>query len=87
MGFRPPLRSAAATSESSRHCFLFFLLVEQLEAPSLAPSSRLALPSERSKIALTASSPEAWLVAMSRSSLVVRGPLRPACEPETHRLS
>ena len=26
----------------------------------------------------TASSPEAWLVAMSRSSLVVRGPLRPS---------
>ena len=32
---------------------------------------------ERSKIAPTTSSPEAWLVTMSRSSLVVRGPLCP----------
>ena len=28
-------------------------------------------------MAPTASSPEAWLVAMSRSSLVIHGPLRP----------
>ena len=78
MGFRPPLRSAAATSESSCRCFLFFLLVERLEAPSPVPSSRLALPLEWSKIAPIASSPEAWLVVMSKSSLVVRGPLRPS---------
>ena len=78
MVFQPPLRLAVATSESSRHCFLFFLLAERLEVPSLAPSARLALLSKRSKIALTASSPEPWLVAMSRCSLVVHGPLCPS---------
>jgi hypothetical protein len=72
-----PFRSAAAMSKSPYRClFLFFL--EWLEAPSSATSSRFALPQERSKIALTTSSPEAWLVAMSRSSLVVLGHLRPS---------
>jgi len=78
VGFRPPLWSAAATSESSRRCFLFFLLVERLEAPSPVASSCLALSSEWLKIAPTPSSPEAWQVVMSKSSLVVCGPLRPS---------
>ena len=78
VGFQPPLWSVAATSESLCRCFLFFLLAEQLEVPSPVPLSRLALPSRRSKITPTASSPKAWLVAMSRSSLVVRGPLCPS---------
>ena len=78
VGFQPPLWSIATTSELLRHCFLFFLLAERSEVPSSAASSCLALPSVRSKTAPTASSPEAWLVAMSRSSLVVRGPLRPS---------
>ena len=43
-----------------------------------ASSSRFALPLGQSKTTLTASSPEVWLVAMSRSSLVVHGPLRPS---------
>jgi hypothetical protein len=50
-------------------------LPERLEVPLPTPSSYLALPQERSKIAPTTSSPKAWLVAMSRSSLVVRAPL------------
>ena len=58
--------------------YLFFFLLGQLEAPSSASSSRFALPLGWSKIASTASSPEAWLVAMSRSSLVVCGPLHPS---------
>ena len=77
VGFRPPLRLAVATSEPL-HCCLFFFLLGWLEVPSPASLSRFALPLRRSKIAPTASSPEAWLVAMSRSSLVVHGPLRPS---------
>ena len=76
-GFQPSLRSVVATSEPSSHC-LFYFLLGWLEAPSLASSSRFTLPLERSKITLTASLPEAWLVAMSRSSLVVHGPLCPS---------
>ena len=76
-GFPAPLRSAVAMSEPSRR-YLFFLLMGRLEVPSPASSSRLSLPLRRSKIAPIASLPEAWLVAMSRSSLVVRGPLRPS---------
>ena len=76
-GHLTPLPSAKVTSEPSRRC-LFFILIGQLEVPLPASSSRFALPFKRSKIAPTASSPEAWLVAMSRSSLVVRGPLRPS---------
>jgi hypothetical protein len=53
-------------------------LPERSEVPSPAPSSCLALPRERSKIALTSSSPKAWLVVISRTSLAVRGPLRPS---------
>jgi hypothetical protein len=75
-----------ATSESLDFCLLllllllllfFFFFFEWLEAPPPASSSYLALPRARSKITPTASSPEAWLVAMLRSSLVVRGSLRP----------
>ena len=76
-GFQPPLRSAMATSEPSRRC-LFFFLLGRLEAALPASLSRFALPLERLKIVPTASSPEAWLVVMSRSSLVVCGPLRPS---------
>ena len=76
-GFRPPLRSAAATSEPSRR-YLFFFLIGRLEVPSSASLSCFALPFRQSKIAPTASSPKAWLVAMSRSSLVVHGPLHPS---------
>ena len=54
---------------------LFFFLLGLLEAPSLPSTSRFALPLGQSKIAPTASSPKAWLVMMSRSSLVVHGPL------------
>ena len=57
---------------------LLLLVVGTVEAPSPAPSSRFALPLRQSKITPTASSPEAWLVATSRSSLVVHGPLRPS---------
>ena len=78
VGFQPPLRSAVAMSESSCRCFLVFLLAKRLETPSPVPSSRLALPSRQSKIAPTASSPKAWLVAMSRSYLVVHRPLHPS---------
>ena len=74
-GFQPRLRST--TSEPSCRC-LFFFLLGRLGAPSPASSSHFALPLRRSKIAPTASSLEAWLVVMSRSSLVVRGPLRPS---------
>ena len=77
VGARPPFRSAVATSEPPC-CCLFFFLFGWLEGTSPASSSYLTLPLERSKIALTASSPKAWLVTMSRSSLVVRGPLRPS---------
>jgi hypothetical protein len=66
-----PLCSTAAMSESLGRCLPLFFFFERLEAPSLASSSCLALPRTWSKIALIASSPEAWLVAMSRSSLVV----------------
>ena len=76
-GLLTPLRSAVATSEPSRRC-LFFCLLGRLEAPSPAFSSRFALHLRRPKIAPTASSPEAWLVAMSRRSLVVHGPLCPS---------
>ena len=71
------MRSAAAMSEPS-HRYLFFFLLGRLEAPSLASSSRFTLPLRWSKIAPTTSLPEAWLVAMLRSSLVVHGPLRPS---------
>ena len=76
-GLSTPLRSAAAMSEPSRHC-LFFFLLGRLEAPSLASSSCFTLPLRRLKIAPPASSSEAWLTAMSRSSLVVHGPLHPS---------
>jgi hypothetical protein len=65
-----PLHSAATASESPCY-YLFLFFMERLEAPSLVSSSCLALPWGWSKIAPTASSPKAWLVAMSRSSLVV----------------
>ena len=76
-GLLTPLQSVVATSEPSRRCLLFFLL-GRLEASSLASSSRFALPLGWSKIAPTASSPEASLAVMSRSSLVVHEPLRPS---------
>jgi hypothetical protein len=57
---------------------LFFFLLERLEVPSSASSSRFALPRGRSKTIPTASSPEVWLVVMSRSYLVVHGPLHPS---------
>lgn len=47
------------------------------EAPLSVSSSLLALPLEWSKITPTTSSPDAWLVAISRSSLVVWRPLCP----------
>ena len=68
--------STVATSEPL-HLLQFFFLLEWSEGPSSASSSCSALPLERLKIAPTASSPEAWLVVMSRSSLVVHGPLHP----------
>ena len=74
--FRPPLWSAMATSEPSHHC-LFFFLLGRLEAPLLASSSRFTVALGWTKIVLTASSPEAWLVVMS-SSLVVHRPLSPS---------
>ena len=74
----PPLRSATATRKVSRRCFPLFFFFERLEGPSSVSSSRLALPLERSKITPTASSPEAWMVTMLRSSLVVQGPLHPS---------
>ena len=77
VGFRPPLWSAMATSEPSCRCMLFFLL-GWLEAPSLGSSSYFDLPLRRSKVAPTAFLPKVWLVAMSRSSLVVHGPLCPS---------
>jgi hypothetical protein len=40
--------------------FFFFFLPEQLEAPLSASSFHFTLPLERSKIAPTASSLEAW---------------------------
>jgi hypothetical protein len=73
-----PFCSAVATSEAPCRCLFLFFLPERFEVPSPVPLSRLALPRERSKIAPTASSPEVWLVAMSRSSLVVCGPLHPS---------
>jgi hypothetical protein len=57
---------------------LFLFILERLEAPSLASSSHFVLPQERSKIAPTASLPKAWLVVMSRSSLVVLRCLHPS---------
>jgi len=57
---------------------LVLLFIGAVGVPSSVSSSCFALPLGQSKIAPTASSPEAWLVAMSRSSLVVRGPLRPS---------
>ena len=65
----------AAMSEPPRP-FQFFLL-EQSEGSSSVSSSHFALPLEQSKIAPTSSSPKVWLVMMSRSSLVVHGPLCP----------
>ena len=76
-GLLTTLRSVVATSEPSRR-YLFFFLLGRLEAPSPASSSRFALPLGWSKITPIASSPEAWLVAMLRSSLVVHRPLRPS---------
>ena len=75
VGF-PLLRSAAATSDLPARC-LFFLF-GRLEVPSPPSASRFLPLSKRLKIALTASSPAAWLEAMSRSSLVVTGLLRPS---------
>ena len=75
-GLLTPLWSVVAMSEPMCRC-LFFFLLGQLEAPSPTSLSYLALPLRRSKITPTASSPEAWLVAMSRSFLVVHGPLHP----------
>jgi hypothetical protein len=63
-------------SESLNHCLLLFFF-EQLEAPSLASPSYLALPQAQLKITLVASSPEVRLVAMSMSSLVVPWVLAP----------
>ena len=57
---------------------LILLLVGAFEAPLPVSSSRFVLPLRRSKIAPTASSPEAWLMAMLRSSLVVHIPLHPS---------
>jgi len=76
VGFRPPFRSTVATSEPSHRC-LFFFLLGRLEAPLLVSSSRFAVALGWTKIVLTASSPEAWLVVMS-SSLVVHRPLSPS---------
>ena len=76
-GLLPPLQSVVAMSEPSCSC-LFFFLMGRLEAPLSASSSYFALPFRQLKIALTTSSPEAWMVVMSRSSLVVRRPLHPS---------
>jgi hypothetical protein len=64
-----------ATSEAPCRCFFF---PERSEVPSSVSPSRLVLPREQLKIAPTAFSLETWLVAMSRSSLVVCGPLHPS---------
>ena len=72
-----PLRLVEATSEPLCSC-LFFFLLGWLEVPSPVSSSRFALPLRWLKIALTAFSLEAWLVAMLRSSLVIHGPLHPS---------
>ena len=57
---------------------LVLLLIRAVGDTFTTSSSRFVLPLGRSKIAPTASLPKAWLVAMSRSSLVVHGPLRPS---------
>jgi hypothetical protein len=63
---------------SLHDCLAFFFFLElRLEPPSSAFSCRFSFPLVSWKIAPTASSPEAKLVAMSRSSLVVHGPLCP----------
>jgi hypothetical protein len=72
------LRSAVATRGSLRDCLAFFFFLELwLEPPSSVFSCRFSFSLVSWKIAPTAFSSEAKLVAMSRSSLVVRGPLRP----------
>ena len=76
-GLPTPMRSAVAMSEPLCRC-LFFFLLGRLEVPSSASSTRFALALGWSNIASTASSPEAWLVVMSMSSLVIRGPLCPS---------
>jgi hypothetical protein len=73
-----PFHSVVATSEPLRHYLFFFFLPEWLVVPSSASSFYFALPLERSKIAPTMSSTEAWLVAMLRNSLVVRGLFDPS---------
>ena len=72
-----PLQSVVDMREPSRR-YLFFFLLGWLEVPLLASSSHFTLPFRRLKIAPTTSSLEVWLVAMSRSSLVVHGPLCPS---------
>jgi hypothetical protein len=52
---------------------LFSFYPGRFEPPSPTLSSWFALPLAWSRITPTASSPEAWFVAMSRRFLVLRG--------------
>ena len=85
-GFRPPLRSAVATSEPSR-CCLFFFLLGRLEAPSPASSSRFTLPLRRSKIAPPHLRPRRGSWRRRGAPWWFAGPYVLACEPGTHRWS
>jgi hypothetical protein len=72
------LRSVVATRGSLRGCLAFFFFFKLwLEPPSSAFSYCFSFPLVSWKIAPTTSSPDAKLVAISKSSLVVCGPLRP----------
>jgi len=82
LGPRGFLRSAAATrSASSISCFpwrpFFFFLGRQGAEASVASSLRFPLASLSGKMAPTSSSPEAKLVAISRSATVDRGTFQP----------
>ena len=80
LGGRLSWRSVAATSPAAggRRFFLFFLSSRLDEGLSRSRRFSCAARWSRSKTAPTASSPEAWLEVISRTSCVVRGFLHPS---------
>ena len=85
------LHSAATTRSASRtSCFprrpFFFLLGGWEAEASGASSLRLPLVSVSGKMAPIASSPEAKLVAMSRSAAAERGTLRPNSQTKSRQV-
>ena len=91
LGPRGFLRSVVATRSTSRTSCLprrpFFFFLGRWEAEASGASSlRLPLVSASRKMAPTASSPEAKLVAMSRSAAAERGTLQPNSQTKSRQV-